>query len=271
METLTPYAPTDKSSLLAFLKRNFEGGDGDEDQAVAAGNAAVAWMEQRTFRRLMARTYRNPVTLAGLTTAGVNMTGAGFLAGVKQDDDILSTGVNAGARVSSITNDGALVMNQLGVDSAGIAATFGSAPLRIDGRDENHFYVPERPLIALFSVVWIDANGLRTSVDLTNARFDPATGRVRILGAALPRGDMNVEIECYAGYRAPSGTVLGDWADHRALRRICHRAAQVFFQDWATSAGRMVSKTLGPGTSVLPNFKMPDDIEAMIAPYERHW
>lgn len=273
MEILSPYAPTTREAALLFMQRAVNAKDGDEDQVIAAVNAAVAWMESRTGRKLMARIYRNPVTLTGLTIAanGTDVTGTGFTAGVKVDDDLVGTGVAIGARVTAVTSNSAITITPGSAAASGLALTFGSSPLQIDGDGDELFQVPQYPVNAFYGMVSIDFPSTKTAFDLTNLRFNRETGRARLPGIVLPDGDMNIEIECHAGYRAPSATSLGDWAEYQDLRRLCHRMAQCYFQDWANASGRMVSKSLGPGATQLPDFKPPDDVLDGIQRYVRQW
>lgn len=275
MEILNPYAPLASIDVLtAYLKRDLASNTGDLDQVIRAANKASAWMAGRTTRRLVGRTYRNPVTLTGLTTTQDSpaVTGAGFLA-LKADDDAVGAQLSAGSRILSITDDGHMTLNRPAAagSAGGASITFGSAPLQMDGprRNQADFYIPEYPLNALYSIVYIDASGLRTSMDLTNARIQKETGRVHLLSSGLPWGSINIEVEAHCGYLQPTASRLGHWDEWSDLQGILLRATQVIFQDMLNSSGRIVSKTIGPAVSQLPDFKMPDDIESAISGYAR--
>jgi hypothetical protein len=272
---LSPYAPTTLEEAEAFLKRA-PAATAERPQVIEALNSAVAWMEgpKGANRRLVARTYRDPVTLAACTLAADSrtVTGTGFSAGVKAFDDVVGVGLSPGSRVESIESNTSLTLNLAATATvAGTASlTFGSAPLLENGTGKRMLYVSERPPIAVYGARWVADDGAETAIDVTGARLDPAAGLVILTADYFPRGEGNVEIDCAAGYRQGTATTRGDpeWHD---LQRICHRLAQCYFQDWAAALGRVADKSLGSANFRFTDFDPPKDVTEGIVAYRRLW
>jgi hypothetical protein len=268
-ETLTPYALTTRERAIAYMKREAGATDGDTERVIEAVNSAVGWMEMRTTRKLAARVYRRTATLAscvlGTTTA---VSGTGFSA-LYALDDVVGTGCAAGTRVASITSNVALVLDRLPETAGTVSLTFGSEPLVADGTGTERLYIPEYPVSSVIAAYYLDENGDRTALTLTGARLDKETGLYVLTADGWPSGERNIEIECIAGYRLPSGTSLGHWGEWKSLERICLRAAQVFFQDEHNAVGRVVNKSLLQAGVQMPDFGMPADIEDAIKPFVR--
>lgn len=269
---LSPYAPTTFEIASAYLQRKEGARPDDVDRIVRAVNDAVAWMERRTNRALVARTYRTPVVIACTgADAASTLTGTGFTTNVKTLDDVVgAAGLGLGSRVLSIESAVGLTLTEKLTANVAANLSFGSEPLRQSGGGEAALYLVERPLVELYSVTSL-AGDDDEEIDVTDARIEKSVGLVQLADGAFPLGDLNLLIECKAGYVQPSSTVRGDWSDWGALQHICHRAAQVFFKDEVDSPGRLTSKQVLQAGGNMPGFEMPEDIEQAIRPFVRQW
>lgn len=269
MEVLSPYALTTRERAIAYMKREGGATDGDIERIVEAVNAATGWMEMRTTRKLAARVYRRTATIASCVVGATGaVTGTGFLS-LYALDDVVGTGLMAGTRVASIPSNTALTLDRAPETAGTVSLTFGSEPLVADGTGSARIYIPEFPVSTVIAAYYLDDNGDRTALTLTGARLDKETGLYVLTADGWPSGERNIEIECIAGYRLPSGTALGAWGEWKTLERICLRAAQVFFQDEHNAVGRVVNKSLLQAGVQMPDFGMPADIEDAIKPFVR--
>jgi hypothetical protein len=272
MNGLSPFAPTTYPDLVAYLKREKAMEDADPDRIVRAGNRAVSWMEMRTARALVARTWREPVTIAcGLTVDLPTATGTGFTASVKAYDEVVGdVALALGSRVLSVESNTSLTLTEKAVATdATVSLTFGSEPLVVSGDGSEEIYVPEFPVHEVYGAWAREADGTLVALDISGARLDKSSGRYVLTNDFFPSGTLNIVIECLAGYRAPSVTSRGDWSAYMELQGICHRAAQVFFKDEKDSPGRLVSQTVAQMGGSLPNFRMPEDIDSAIEAFAR--
>lgn len=270
-DVFTPFFPCSLAELTEYLQRVKVQEDVDPARIIRAGNHAIAYAENRTARRLVARTYREPVSIAScvVTAADATVTGAGF-DDLYVGDEVVGSGLDIGSRVASITSDAALELDRPALTTVDPATlTFGSARLRVDGTGSTRLQIPEWPVQALYSAVWVDSDGTETALDLTGYRLESATGSLILPNDTFPEGEMNVLVACEAGYREPTATRRGDFAKWTALQRVCLRLAQVFFQDEQRNPGRIVDRSLGQVTSQLPSFKVPDDIESELEQFMR--
>ena len=272
---LTPNALVTVARLKAHLTRTSLGETDITDRCVSAINAAVSWMEVRTRRALAARNWRTEFSV----TCNVNATSTTFTPGslgVKRGDDIIDmdTGfVPPGCRVLSVDSDTNDFVTSLAttntIQLTSWPFTFGSEPIVCDGDSTRLLDSPEWPLVELFAAYVVDSNGTRTALNITDARIHRASGRIELPNDVFPAGEMNIELECRAGYEQPSTTRRGDWTDWSALERICLRAAEVFFTDDLNARGRMSDINVGGMSARVQEFAMPDDIESAIQRYVR--
>ena len=273
MNSLSPYAPTTLEEAEAFLKRTPAKIE-DRGQVIDAVNAAVGWMEGKNGanRRLVARTYRDPVTFAGLLDGTALVTGILIGAAAKVYDDVVGEGLAPGSRVEAIAStQNSLTLNSAATVSGSSSLSFGSAPLQIDGEGSRTFYLGEWPIVAVYSARSLDSEGTASALDLTGLRLERETGRVILMNDSAPLGLMNLEVEAACGYRRPTATERGDPSDWGALQRICHRLCQCYFQDWANAVGRVADKSLGSANFRFVDFEPPKDVLDGIAAYRRLW
>lgn len=257
----------------AFMRQN--GVDKERPQIVAALNAAAVFMESAkgTGRRLVERTYRDPVTVADCTTTSnsKNVTSSAGFGNVKRGDPVAGAGIQPGTFVRTWTSASAIELSQAATATASDASlTFGSAPLVVSGTGASTIYIPERPVSEVYGARWVGADGTETDFDLTGARIlDAEVGLYRLAsGEAFPRGVSNIEIDCRAGYREPTATDLGheDW---HLLQRLCHRLAQCYFQDQQNALGRVADKTLGQASFRFVDFDLPLDVKQGLEHFRR--
>jgi len=227
-------------------------------------------------RRLAARTYRNPVTLAGLshTVNSPTVTGAGFNA-MKRLDDLAGANLQLGTRLKKITSDTSLDLTKPAKTTGSASITFGSKPITIDGSGLQELRIPQSPLHAVYSANYLDQSGNKTALDLTAARIQeqagPGYARVLLMNDVVPKGSRNVEVECFAGYRTPTGDAsdMGDWEAWAELELLCWRMLQVNFQDYAQAAGRTGDLSLVEAAQHVGSFELPKDIRQGLAPFRR--
>lgn len=273
-DVFTPFFPGSLAELLDYLQLSEASKAGDLERAIRAGNGAAAVMETLTNRRLVARTYRTAESVAScvVTIDSTAVTGSGFTAGVKALDEVVGVGIQPGSRVASVTSNTALVLDREATATGTVALTFGSEPLVTNGTGTEAIYIPEYPAQELYGAVSVDSDGTETALDTTGYRIGTRTGRLILPNDVFPEGDLNIRLSVMAGYREPSATVRGDFTDWTALQKSGFRAAQCFFQDEATRAGRIVDRTLGGVSSQLPDFRLPQDIvDDILQHFRRLW
>src|SRR5690242_7198088 len=113
-------------------------------------------MERFTRRRLRARNYRTPVTIACSASSGTAaLTGTGISGNVQVGDDAVGVGLQVGSQVTAVDTGITLNRNTTAALS-GVSVTFGSAPIRMSGEGQGgrfrggghiELYLPEYPLV----------------------------------------------------------------------------------------------------------------------------
>ena len=270
MNTLLLSVPTTMEEAEAFLQRT--DATPDREQIVSALNAAASWMEGHTRRRLVSRTWRDPVVIEGVdaTANEALITGMPATDPVELGDPVFGSLLAAGSQVRGI-GPTFVSLNTAAIETGTFTVTFGSAPLVLDGNGKRAIYLPERPVDEVFAARAIASDGTETDIDVTGCRLDQETGLLMLTsGDFFPRGDANIEVECRAGYQAPSSTAAGhpEWPQ---LQWVCHRLAQCFFQDWKNALGRVADKSLGNATFRFVDFDPPKDITNALQPFVRLW
>lgn len=262
---LSPHLPCSLEEALLYLTTEGIRVEGQENRVRQALNSAIGEFEGRTGRGLMARTHREQVTatvtVAEGSTAG---TGTGFDDDLELYDEAFHTSLQPGTTVLA-RSDAALTLSRPA--TAAIVAgtvTFGSRALRVSGQGDRYLYLPHHPVIELFSVALVAADGTEEELDTTAWVELGDTGVVHLPNEVLPAGTRNLKVECSAGYRAPYGTEAGDRAQVDRLKRGVLRLAQVLLADELNAAGRAVSKNLLREGLSLGSFEMPADIQAAI-------
>jgi hypothetical protein len=271
MRYLSAHALTTLDRALFELGRNRAIEPDEQDRIVDAVNWASGEMERYTARKLRLRTYRDTNAIACTWTEGSKtIAGTTFTTTLYVGDGVVGTGLAPGSRVDSIAGATSLTLSAPTLSGSSGTLTFGSAPLVVNGDGTSTLWVPEYPLTSLHSVYYLDVDGNGTALDITGARIEKATGKVYLTQDTVPAGTMNIEVNCTAGYEAPTATTSGsaEWYD---LEHWCLRLATVQFQDSIQKRGRIVSETLLQSSSTLPDFKMPADIAGGLAPYRRLW
>lgn len=278
---LTPYALVSVARLEAHLTRSSIGETDVSDRCISAINAATSWMELRTRRALAARNWRTAFTVN--LSSVVDAVFDPFLLDVstplliKRGDDLIDM-VNGyvpiGSKVSAYDEDSpgsTQVRITVGTTAALSASpvTFGSIPLACNGDATNALDAPEWPIQALWGAYAVDSDGTRTALNIASARIHRESGRIVLPYDVFPAGELNIELECRAGYEQPSTTVQGDWSDWSALERIALRAAECFFVDDLNGRGRQSDVTLSGMSARLDTFAMPADVESSIQRYVR--
>jgi hypothetical protein len=270
---LSPYALTSLETALTYTKRDAGREPQAPDLLTLFINGVTGKMEDHTGRNLRARTYRSPVTIAGcvVTNDSRNLTGAGFLA-LKKLDDALATTLAMGTRVESIENDAALTLNRKATGTTGaVAVTFGSEPLLVDGSGESVIYLPNRPIVEIYSIGSLDADGAVSALNITGARLDKATGRYELTNDRFPKGWRNIQVEYKAGVVIPSATERGHWREWEALQALCLRGVQVAWQDYMGQAGRSGDVDLVKASQHIVGFELPADIRDGLNQYRQPW
>lgn len=269
---LTPFFPCEWAELLAYLNRAVGAGEGDSERVIRAANHAAGYAERRTNRRLTARVYRAAAAIASCATtiSDTDVTGTGFTAGVKALDEVTGVGLQPGTRVASVTSNTALVLDRPALATGTVSLTFGSERLAVDGSGSQVLMCPEYPVQELYSAAYLDSDGTETALDTTAYRIG-RTGRIYFPNDTFPEGELNILIGCRAGYQEPSATYRGDFNDWQAIQHMHLRLAQVFFQDEASQPGRIVDRSIAQFSANVPDFKLPADIEELLAQFKRLW
>jgi len=265
---LSAYALTTLDRALFELGRSEKIEANEQDRIVDAVNWATGRMEAFTRRRLRLRTYRDTTVISCTATAGdATVAGTGFTA-LYVGDDAVGVGLQPGSRVDSIMSATALELNAAPLANVSGTITFGSSPLVVDGDGTSVIWVPEGPVTSLHGINYLDEDGNATALDITGARIERETGKVYLTHDGAPKGTLNIEVSCTAGYDQPTATALGspEWHD---LEHWCLRLATIHYQDSIQKRGRIVSETLMQTSSTLPDFKMPADIAEGLARYAR--
>lgn len=238
-------------------------------------NAITGKFERHTGRKLAARVYRNPVQISGCGTT-VNdetVTGAGLNA-VKALDDVAGAGVALGSRVAVPTSSVALELTKKAkATGSPVTLTFGSAPMTVDGTGCGDLWLPEYPVHEVYSIKHLDALGMPVALVLDGIRIQADTGHVILPNDSVPKGELNVEVECLAGYRAPNEVRgdPGDWEAWSELEMLAWRAIQVAFQDFMQQVGRTGDINVLQATQHVTSFTMPADIREGLRPFTRLW
>jgi hypothetical protein len=266
----SPHSFIAPEQLQARMKRTGAAEDDIEQRLVDAVNAATLWMEQFTKRRLKARNYRTATTIAcSASDDSATITGSGF-SGLYAGDDMVGTGLQVGSQVSSIESAVSLTANRKTTDAlSSTSVSFGSLPLRVSGDASIELYLPEFPLVQLYSLYRDDA-GTLTAIDTTGAYYDYETGYIVLANDKFPRGNMNIVINARCGYAQPTATDLGSWA-YAALEAAAMRCAEVLFTDALQVRGRSDNFSAGGVSASFSDYDMPKDVLAMLAPFVRRW
>lgn len=273
---LTPYAFVGVERLRAHLKRLSGGSEADvEDRCAKAINAATAWLELRTNRRLRGRNHRTTVTVTDCIlsdgNAGVLTAGGSFSTGLA-GDPVVGVGVAPGALVEEIVDASNMTMTVVaaGVSDEHVTLTLGSQPLYAFGYGDSVVYAPERPLTTLWSAYARDTDGSWVALDITGAIIEETTGRIELPNDSFEKGISNIRIECRAGYEMP-GTSRRGHPEWDALERLTLRLAEIFYDDDLKLRGRTTDQSIGATSSRVPDFAMPADIERAVRPFVRRW
>jgi len=291
--TLHPFALTSLEAALAYLRRDGAVASDDQEQVTWAVNEAtariMAWCGRQALR---VRTFRNPVTLASLTTTinDETVTGIGFTASVKQYDEVVGTQVAPGTRVASVTSNTSLELDRKAIltSAGGASLAFGSEVLLLNGDDAensdrqdgsglfgygNAIYAGEHPLNAVYSLKYVSdlATGALTALDTTAAVIVRETGYIILRNDSFPRGRGTVQLECSVGYIPPSSTARGDWMEWPILEHACKRVVQVMFQQYKHAMGAKTRIEAPGGTFEVQDFKMPEDVAEALLPFRRMW
>ena len=271
MLAYSPHSFISPEQLQPRLKRASDAEDDIEQRLVDAVNAATLWMENFTKRRLKARNHRTAVTIAcSASSASQTVTGSNFTTQVFAGDDMIGTGLEVGSQVSSITSASSLQANRKTTAAlSGVSVTFGSQPLRFSGDGTNEAYLSEFPLVQLFSLYRDDA-GILTALDTTGAYYDYEVGRIVLANDIFTKGNLNIVANARCGYAQPTATDLGSWS-FGALEAAAMRCAEILFTDALQIRGRSDNFSAGGVSSSIPDYDMPKDVYAMLAPFVRRW
>ena len=260
---LRPWALTDTETARDYLKFR----DGTNDLMVTRlVNYATAALERRARRNLASRPYTSPVTVAGCTTVSGSKTliTSNSFAAVRVGMYVAVAGVPAGAFVKSVESATSLTLSaQATASAAALSVTFSSdGPLVLSGFAEQDLLIPEGPITELIGVRSRDSDGNLTALDIAGARV---RGRfVLLANEAFPDGDLNLVLECVAGY-APGihDRELDD------LESLCLRLVQVMWQDHNDQVGRGSAVTVQGAAIQFIDAAMPKDIAAGVDAYRR--
>lgn len=290
---ISPNAFVTEAEVEAFLVRTATLGTPAQDVFARAINWATAQMESGTRRKLHHRNYTVPRTITCTTAeAGAQVTSAAaFLNGTRSlyvDDDIIATSlgdVPEGARIASIESASSLYMTlatAAGAGGAGKVLTFGSRRMLIpieDAFDQvgggwggaglRQVYLPERPLNDLWALYWIDANGTRTALDLTNAIIDYDMALIRLTNDSIPAGALAIEAECNCGYWPPTSIRRGHTEEWNDAVLCSYAYVGIYWQLYQVFSGRFGDIGAGQFTASVSSKDLPVDITSYLERYKR--
>lgn len=270
MNTVSPHAFISTEELQARLKRVLSAEDDVEQRLTDAVNAATDWMEMATRRKLRARNHRTANTVAFTASSGATAYTAGVTTALYVGDDMTGAGVGIGSQVSAIGSGTALTASRKTTAAlSGTNVTFGSRPLRCSGDGTNELYLPERPIVQVFSI-YDEVNGVQTALDLSNAVYDYDVGRILLANDTFPKGNLNLVVNARLGYAEPSATDLGH-PSFFTLESLAMRVAEVFFTDALQIRGRAQDIAAGGLSTTVGAAPMPADIVNSILPFVRRW
>lgn len=265
---LSRHALTTLGAARAYLQRGQAIG---EDAAIVdAVNEATALMESITQRDLRERLFVNPQSFSCTAAAdSLTLTGAG-LAVLKVGADAVGSTLRAESQIASVAGNGLSVTLTQPATSAGTASIeFGSAPLVQQWPEAGpQIALDQFPVEAVYSLNAIESDGTKTAIDLTGAMLRKSSG-ILVLANERPARGQWVEIEAKAGYREPSGADRGHAEEWRNLRRICHRIAQILFQDYRHELGRSLEVQIRDQLVRFSDLSLPKDVIAALGPFMR--
>lgn len=267
---LNPWALTDVESARDYMKFSDVARDSMLTPLI---NQATAIIERRTARKLKARPFLNTITVADVETATASDVLDGTFTNTRAGMTITCVGVPSDAFVMSVADDFASAVISApatATTSAPISAALrGHGPLVANGSaafDANELTMGQAPITEVVSVKSLDDDGTRSAIDITGYRTRGTMGISVLLlpNGVLPLGQMNVEVECVAGY---SG--LRHQSELDALQHACHRMVQVMWQDYEQAIGRGSDVTVqGFGVNFIDS-AMPKDVADIVDRFRR--
>lgn len=255
-------------------------------RAVAAINAATAFVRAATGRTLRRVVHRDPVVIADLDVTALNVTingveatqaiatvGAFRDAGIMADDVVATSAHDPGvvSRVVSVLSSPSADIVSFSPPLAALPddtflATFGRRALRAIGDGSDTVLCPEWPVASVISAAYIEA-GQRVAVD-TSDWFLPYDGAMITFPRAYFPADAPVVLEVLAGYAGPTLGASPDveWIE---LRRLWLRAAEVYFLDDSALRGRRTSGLVVGDAGTFTEAPMPTDVMAWVDRFVR--
>lgn len=270
---LTCYGFLPEDEILREFRRDGDPNLEERDAIVKAANRAIAIMELRTRRKLAMRVWRAPESVSGcvLDDTKFVVTGTGFTAGAVQWDQVIGVGIAPGTRVASVDSNVQVTLTRKPtVTGTGKTLAFGTEQVVIDGSGDRYVQIPHYPTQEVISAGWLDAAGSFTGFNTAGVRLDRETGRYYLPNDRAPLGDLNVLVECRAGYQEPTGEARGD-EEWYALGRLQLRIAQICFEDSQKVAGRAQDFGVGGVTSSVRSMQLPKDIEQELIVFQRRF
>lgn len=279
---LHPYAFLSLERTLSYLRRD-KSTDKDidvEGWAVNFINAITDDLELSTGRRLAARSYRTAVTGVFTLATGSAAATVGDTSDLLERDEVSGTGISAGTLVESLTSASALVLSKAATATGAENLTFGFGPLVIDGGADTSregypaLYIPESPLVSVSSISYRDRANVLAACDLTGMRIIPEAlpglSKVLIPNGYWPRGDVNIEVECVAGYRPPlAGAAARGFDGWQQLQQLSQRMVKVLWDDFRQARGRTGNVQMLNASEYVSDFNWPQDILRGIKQFRR--
>jgi hypothetical protein len=113
-------------------------------------------------------------------------------------------------------------------------------------------------------------DGTSIPMSLAGAHYEYETGLVALANDAFPKGRLNIDLECRAGYVQPTATDYGhqDWYD---LEALAYRIAEIAYTDALNIRGRYEEVSAGSLSARTGSGDMPADVVAAIKRFCRRW
>lgn len=133
--------------------------------------------------------------------------------------------------------------------------------LVLDGNGSQVIRLPQYPVTAFSSAVYLDENNNEFPLEITGARVDRAAGIVTLTRDMWRLGEQNILVACTAGYTS------ADAEDLSVLEYACLRLVEAYYQRWKNRLGITERASEGGVATSFLTDEMPKDVADMLSPY----
>lgn len=251
------------------------------ERAVAAINAATAFVRTATGRTLRSACYREPIAVSGLVVESRDVSPwGGFRAkgtaglfdslGIVVDDIAAVVGYDEahGGRVVAVTPETVTIVPTLPAEASDdLTITFGRGPVYAFGDGGSSVISPEWPVTNVLSAAYRDGTSW-IALPTTGVVHDGESRVIEFPYATIPDG-ARVKLEIVAGYPSPQDSSVFWLTEWEALRRLWLRASEVYLLDDAAHAGRRTSGITVGESGTFTESPMPADVMGLVHQFTR--